>query len=538
MTIRPRTKRADEKMDMLLELSPRSCRVFVLIALLLAGCATRPLATDYPRTPSYAIAATQDTAFGKALAPAVKAHPGRSGFHLLTTGTDAFLMRIAMVQAAEKSIDLQYFSTRDDTTGKLLLEALSRAAARGVRVRMLLDDWNLDDFKQGAIALNAEPNIEIRVFNPYATRDQSVFSRIGTVFVQFGQFTRRMHNKVLIVDNQTAIMGGRNLGDEYFDAGQDINFRDVDVLAAGPITDKLSKSFDNYWNSDESYPVEVLNLPDPDPEAIADLRDALHWHWKEVLHSPSGKRLRSTPLAQRLRNGQLPLIWATAQLAADSPEKVDQPKKDSDSQPEIRIDQLVSNAQHEFIIITPYFVPLEDGVEWLNSLVRRGVAVRILTNSLASTDMVPAQAGYSHYRAALVKGGVELYELKPSQPKPDAKTMFNGSSQHGLHAKIYMIDRRNLVIGSFNFDPRSIKLNTEQVLVIQSPELSEKVARLFAQITAPASSFRVMLTETGALTWVSEEHGKDVYYDFNPHAGFWRNITTNLFSILPIDDEL
>jgi len=518
---------------MVLELTPRPRRVFILIIILLStGCATRPLATDYPRTPSYTIAGTQDTALGKSLAPAIKAHPGQSGFHLLTTGTDALLMRISMVQAAERSIDLQYFSTRDDTTGKLLLEAVLRAAARGVRVRMLLDDWNLDDFKLGAIALNAQPNIEIRVFNPYATRDQSVFSRIGTVFI------RRMHNKVLIVDNQTAIMGGRNLGDEYFDAGQDINFRDVDVLAAGPITGKISKSFDNYWNSDEAYPVKVLNLPDLDPEVIADLRYSLHQHWEEVLHLPSGKRLRGMPLAQQLKNRQLPLIWANAQLAADTPEKVDQPKDASESQPGIRIDQLVSDAQHEFIIITPYFVPLDDGVKWLNSQVARGIDVRILTNSLASTDMVPAQAGYSHYRAALVRGGVELYELKPLQPKPDAKTMFKGSSQHGLHAKIYMIDRRSLVIGSFNFDPRSIKLNTEQVLVIQSPELSEKVTRLFEQITAPTSSFHVMLTETGALTWVSEEHGKEVYYDFNPHAGFWRNVTTSLFSILPIDDEL
>jgi len=522
---------------------------FAVMTLLLAGCTARPPATDYPRVPSYAIETTKDTALGQALAPAIAAHPGQSGFHLLTTGTDALLMRIAMVQAAQRSIDLQYFSTRDDTTGKLLLEAVSRAAARGVRVRMLLDDWNLDDFRKGAVALNASPNIEIRVFNPYSTNDQSIFSRLGNVFTRAGQFTRRMHNKALIADNQVAVMGGRNLGDEYFDAGHDINFRDVDVLAAGLIAGPISKSFDRYWNSAEAYPVAALNLPEAEPDAVAQLRDELRQHWEDVLDSPSGKSLRELSLARSLKKGTTPLIWATAELATDAPEKVDQPSGLSDSKPAVRIDQLVSNAQHEFIIITPYFVPLDDGVEWLNSLVQRGIAVRILTNSLASTDMVPAHAGYSHYRAALVKGGVELYELKPLQPEPPVKSMFKASSQNGLHAKIYMIDRRELVIGSFNMDPRSVKLNTEQVLVIHSPELSEKVARLFEQIISPTSSYRLVLADTvppsemsaiptGSLVWVTEENGKTVYYDFNPHAGFWRNVTDSFFSFLPIDNQL
>jgi len=530
-----------EKKDMVLELSHRFRRVFVPITLLLlASCTTRPPVSDYPRTPSYAIASAQETPLGKTLARAARAHPDQSGFRLIPSGSDAFMMRIALVEAAQRSIDLQYFSTHDDSTGKLLLETLLRAADRGVRVRMLLDDWNLDDFRAGVAALNTHPNIEIRVFNPYSTRDQSVVAYVGNIFTRFDQTTRRMHNKALIADNEVAIMGGRNLGDEYFEASADVNFRDMDVLTAGPITAKISKSFDRYWNSAESYPVEALNLPKSDGPEIARLREELSQHWDDVLHSAAGKQLHEMSLTKQLQNGQVPLVWAKAELAADKPSKIEQPSEDSDSKPEIKLDQLVNNAQHEFIIITPYFVPLDSGVEWLVSLVDRGVAVRIETNSLASTDMVPAEAGYSHYRQPLVAGGVQLYELKSDLAEPPHRTIFKGSSQNGLHAKLYVIDRRDLMIGSFNLDPRSINLNTEQVLVIHSPELAGQVAKMFETISSPTASYHVML-EDGAdssLVWITQENGQEVRYHSDPHAGVWRNVTSRFFSILPIDDEL
>jgi len=522
--------------------------MFVFI-ILLPGCATRLPASHYPRVATYAMEETSDTRLGRAYEHTAKRHPGQSGFHILPTGPEALMMRIAMMEASQCSIDMQYFSTRDDTTGKLLLEAATRAADRGVRVRILLDDWNLDDFEAGAVSLNANPHIEIRVFNPYSTRDQSMFSRIGNVFSYAGDFTRRMHNKVLIADNQVAVMGGRNLGDEYFEVSKDINFRDIDVYTSGPITHQISKNFDRYWNSDESFPISALNLPPPDAKTIAKLHDEMEQHWEQMLKSPMGGKLRKMPLPHEVKGGEVPLTWAAAELASDSPGKINQPSETAISAPEIRIDQLVSHAQHEFIIFTPYFVPLDSGVEWLNALVARGVAVRIVTNSLSSTDMVPAQAGYSHYREALVKGGVELYETKSEQPKPPARAMLKPSSQNGLHAKIYMIDRRNLVIGSFNLDPRSAQLNTEQVLVIHSQPLCAKIARLFEEVTAPASSYRVILANTvpvsdqpmiqkGSLAWMTKENGKIVYYDFNPHAGFWRNVTDGLFSLLPIDNQL
>jgi len=522
--------------------------IFALIVLL-SACATRLPASHYPRDETYALEDTSKTRLGRAYEAVAKRHPGESGFHILPIGPEALMMRIALMETSQQSIDMQYFSTRDDTTGKLLLEAVTRAADRGVRVRMLLDDWELDDFETGAVSLNAHRNIEIRVFNPYSTRDESFFAHFGNVFSDMNQFTKRMHNKAIIVDNQISIMGGRNLGDEYFDASKDIDFRDVDIFASGPITRQISKNFDIYWNSEQSFPIDTLNLPPPDAKTIVKLHDEMKQHWQQMIKSPIGKRLNRMPLPRGVKKGYVPLIWAPAELIADNPEKINQPSEAAISGPATRIDQMVSHAQHEFIIFTPYFVPLDGGVEWLNALVTRGVAVRIITNSLASTDMVPAQAGYGHYREALVKGGVELYEIKSSQPKGSIKGMFKPSSQNGLHAKIYMVDRRDLVIGSFNFDPRSIRLNTEQVLIIHSPELCAKIATLFKEIIEPSSSYRVVLANSvpaadqpaiqeGSLAWMTEENGKVVYYDFNPHAGFWRTITSNLFSILPIDDEL
>jgi len=514
--------------------------ILALVILTAAGCTTRPPVSDYPRTPSYAITSPQETALGKTLARSARAHSDQSGFKLIPNGSDAFMMRIALVEAAERSIDLQYFSTHDDTTGELLLETLLHAADRGVRVRMLLDDWNLDDFRAGVAALNTHPNIEIRVFNPYSTNDQSIFAYVGNAFSRRDQFTRRMHNKALIADNEVAIMGGRNLGDEYFGASADVNFRDMDVLTAGPITGKISNSFDRYWNSAESYPVEALNLPESDGPEIARLREELRRHWMEVKQSPSGKRLYEKSLTKQLQNGEVPLVWAKAELAADKPGKIEQPSDESDSKPEIKLDQLVNNAQAEFIIITPYFVPLDSGVEWLTSLTGRGVAVRIATNSLASTDMIPAEAGYSHYRRPLVAGGVQLYELKSDLTEPSHRTMFKGSSQSGLHAKLYVIDRRDLMIGSFNLDPRSINLNTEQVLVIHSAELAGQVVKMFETIVSPSVSYHVTL-EGGAdsgLIWITQENGQEVRYHSDPQAGVWRNVTSRFFSILPIDDEL
>ncbi|MDE3059833.1 MAG: phospholipase D family protein [Pseudomonadota bacterium] len=502
-----------------------------LVLLCLApGCAGRPPVTAFERTPTYAVpaSATADTRLGTAAA--LHLRHDESGFHLLPNGVDAFLTRLGLVEAAERSVDLQYFSTRDDSTGKLLLDAVWRAANRGVRVRLLLDDWNLDDFKKGVAALNAHPNIEIRVFNPYVTNDQTPLALITNAIADRDALTRRMHNKALIADNQMAVMGGRNLGDEYFDASSERAFHDMDVLAAGPIVSRMSQSFDTYWNSAESYPLEALAIPPLDPQKIAALHDDWRQHRQDMLHSTSGEMLRNFSLFS------LPLVRAKAELVADNPLKIETPPKDTTSKPEDTLGQLVRHAGNEFIIITPYFVPLDDGTRWLLAIAGRGVDVRILTNSLASTDMVMVHAGYSHYRHALLSGGIELYELKAIGGKLPRR-MFKASSQASLHAKVYIIDRRDLVVGSFNMDPRSIQFNTEQVLVIHSPALAGQAAGIFEHAISPENSYRLELKD-GRIEWITKKNGKMEYFGSDPEAGAMRRITDWLFGILPIDEQL
>ena len=495
----------------------------------------RPLASDYARNPSHAIATTEETTLKRAIDPGTKAHTGQSSFELLTRGEDSLLLRIAMIEAAERSLDLQYYMIQDDVTGKLLLEAVLRAADRGVRVRILMDDLNMRGSDPTWTLLNAHPHIEIRIFNPFATRDEPLFTCISNVFTGLSQFSKRMHNKVLIADNQLAIAGGRNLGDSYFDASGDFNFRDVDVLAAGPIVFHLSQSFDKYWNDDEAFPITALLKPRDAPEEVNKLHEELRQHWQEEMQK--GTIVLQVPLAAQLEQDKLPLLWANAELAADSPSKIDAPKEIAVSKPGFRLDKMADEAQHEFIIVSPYYVPGDEGTGALQALVKRGVKVRVLTNSLASIDAVAAFTGYRRYRQALVDGGIDLYEMKPIPGTHPHSRRFSSSSRDSLHSKIYVVDRRDVMIGSFNLDPRSVSLNTEMVLIIHSPALAEQLVSMFAKAISPTLSFHLIMHD-GHLEWSAMENNQEEHYESEPKAGFWRDITVNLFALLPLEGQL
>jgi len=511
------------------------------IALIIGGIAIacfnpkRPLASDYARSPSHAIATTEETKLKQAIDPGMKAHPGQSGFELLPRGEDSLLFRIAMIEAAERSLDIQYYIIQDDMTGKLLLEAVLRAADRGVRVRILMDDLNIRGSDPTWPLLNAHPDIEIRVFNPFATRDEPLFTCLSNVFTGLGQFSKRMHNKVLIADNQVAIAGGRNLGDSYFDVSSDFNFRDVDVLAAGPIVAKLSQSFDKYWNDDEAFPITALLQPRDDPEEAAKLHQELRQHWQDEMRK--GTIVSQVPLSVQIEQGKIPLLWALAELAADSPSKINTPKEIVGSKPGLRLDQMADEAQHEFIVISPYFVPGKEGTEGLQALIRRDVKVRILTNSLASIDAVVAYTGYRRYRQTLVEDGIDLYETKPVPGTHPHSRRFSSSARDSLHSKIYVVDRRDVMIGSFNLDPRSVNLNTEIVLVIHSPRLADQVVRMFEKATSPSSSFHLVM-HNHHLEWITREDDQERLYESEPKAGFWRNVEADLFALLPFENQL
>ncbi|WP_407655489.1 phospholipase D family protein [Burkholderia alba] len=514
---------------------------------LLGGCAAQPPATALPRTVTHALPADTATPLSDALAAPERAHPGESGFRLLPDGAEALQMRIALARAATRTLDMQYYIATEDTTGKLLLGAALYAADHGVRVRMLVDDLNFKDIDQVMASLNTHPNIEIRVFNPFGAAQRGMFERTANLFTRIDRFTRRMHNKAMIADNQLSIVGGRNLGDEYFSASPTLRFRDLDVLAAGPVTHDVSASFDTYWASSSAYPLSALNHQRFDAKDLDTTRDALRAHWRANAQPYDAKPLNATPLAAQIAGDTLGLMWASAEFKADSPDKIIEPSADYRSPPMQRLIELTHDARSEFQVFSPYFVPHDAGVKALGALTARGVRVAVLTNSLAATDAVAVQAGYGPYRVPLLRHGVELYEYKPEQGR-GRPTLFGSRSRASLHAKAYVIDRRILVIGSMNLDPRSAHLNTELALVIHSPAIARQAATLFDQVTQPSISYRVTLetpdqqavpgATRSPLVWTDVEDGEARTYRVDPGAGLYRNLLTGLCVLLPIDSQL
>ncbi|KMZ12626.1 Cardiolipin synthetase [Candidatus Burkholderia humilis] len=372
--------------------SARHATAIALIALLTTACATRPPATAFDRPITHALAATEPTPLSTVLAPLEKQHPDESGVRLLPTGTEALQARIALARAVTKTLDMQYYIANEDNSGKLLLGAALYAADRGVRVRMLVDDLNFKDIDQIMAALNSHENIEIRVFNSFGSAQRSFSERTQNVFWKVDHFTRRMHNKAMIADNQIAIVGGRNLGDEYFSASPTLQFRDLDVFAAGPVTQKISASFDDYWNSSIAYPLRALNKKF-DASELDKTRDDLRTHWRKQADPLNARPLNATPLAQQITRDELGLTWAKTEFWADAPSKISHPTDDYKSPPMERLGALLKDAQTEFLVLSPYFVPHDAGVKALAALTQRHMHVAVLTNSLAATDTVAVQAG-------------------------------------------------------------------------------------------------------------------------------------------------
>lgn len=528
----------------------------LLATTILAGCTTLPPATSFNRPASHALATPETTPLGQALAPIEAAHPGQSGFRLLTHGTDALQTRIALARAATKTLDLQYYIASEDTTGRLLLAAALDAADRGVRVRMLIDDLNFRDGKRLMASLATHPSIEVRVFNPFGSTRSGVLARTEDLFTRIDRFSRRMHNKAMIADSSVAIVGGRNLGDEYFSVSPTLQFRDLDVLAAGPIVRNVSASFDAFWASPLAYPLAALDKRRYETDDLHTTREALRAHWREQAQTAGAGSLDAEPLAVDLSGERLRLVWAPARFLVDSPRKVTAPDGTYLSPPMQRLAKLLPAAQREVLILSPYFVPHDAGVQMLGDLARRGVRVAVVTNSMASTDAVAVQAGYSPYRTPLLENGVELYEFRPLQR--EAPRLFVGSGSHSrasLHAKLYVIDRRTLVVGSMNFDPRSAYLNTELALFIDSPQLAGEATSLITKAMSPDVSYRVTLATpeenarlrtigapVSGLVWTASEQAGGApqlrTWSFDPEGGLFRNMLTGLFLLLPIDSQL
>ena len=518
------------------------------LPLMLAACSAEPARVAH-KSPTYGIMPDPDTRIGRHIGPRQLARGSRSGFVLLTTGMDAFVARMVLAGAAERTLDVQTYIVRTDDSGRLLLHALMLAADRGVRVRLLLDDHNLAGLDETLALLDAHPNVAVRLFNPYAGR--SIWERMGALITDFSRISRRMHNKLFAADNWMSIVGGRNIGDEYFQALPELDFLDIDVLSTGPVVQALtSLSFDAYWNSRWAVPLSAFGLSAPAPAAIDQWRGALAEHAAAMRDSAYGAALRRAPLTTQIREGHLDLAWGDAQVVVDDPGKIDLEQANPGQLPRLfeQLAALMEDTRKELLLVSPYFVPGDDGVRFLGGLVDRGVRVRVLTNSLSTTDSIAAFSGYHAYRRDLIEAGVELYELKSSATNARRlRDAAQGSSQASLHAKTFIMDRRRLVIGSLNLDPRSVWINTETGLIVDSAALSRAVSHMFEEAASPASSYRVLLKTPGEgdevdyvsrLIWRTEEDGHMVDLAHEPDVSIPRKLAVILLRMLPTEDQL
>jgi putative cardiolipin synthase len=517
--------------------------VMVMLFSTLSACVSLP--TDYPRAASSTIQDAGATRLGRGLDPLVAAHPGQSGLYPLQYGVEAFVARLVLAEAAEKSLDVQYYIWHDDQTGKLLTEGLLRAADRGVRVRLLLDDLGTSADDAGLLMLDAHPRIEVRLFNPVATRK----ARGLGMLLDFERVNRRMHNKSFTADNRVGIVGGRNIGDEYFEARSDLDFGDLDAMTIGPVVGEISTAFDLYWNSPAAFPVAALSREQPAPESTVLARAALTAYVERQRDSAYVQALRQSRLANQLRSGEVPFFWGRAWLVHDDPAKIASDPGDVATALLPRLKPAMDGMHAELLVVSPYFVPGKAGVAWLGGLVARGIKVKVLTNSLASSDVSAVHAGYAKYREPLLRAGVELYEAKPdagmrSQGEQGNKraTGLPGSSRASLHAKVFGFDRRTVFVGSLNLDPRSVKLNTEIGVVFESPELGRMLADGMER-AAKTSAWRLVLStpESGSsprIEWVAHEDGREVRLTSEPRVSAWRRFGVWFMSLLPIEAQL
>lgn len=504
--------------------------VAVAFAALITGCASLPSLEG--RTATSALSDTAETRLGRAVAPGVAANPGKAGIHALPDPHDAFAARVLLAATAEKSLDVQYFVWHGDQVGYLLFEAIWQAAERGVRVRLLLDDFNTAGLDPTIAVLDAHHNIEVRLYNPVVERE----ARTLNFLTDFTRVNRRMHNKSFTADSQVSIVGGRNIGNEYFGAGSGVGFADLDVIALGPAVRDVSQEFDLYWNSPSAYPAASF-VGAAGPDAAAKLKTTFATTRADPESVTYLEAVRRTSLVGDLLNRQLALEWTTAQLLYDDPAKTLDTTGRTDVLLFPELVQTLGRPQKTFDLVSPYFVPGADGTAALAALANRGVRVRVLTNSLAATDEKSVHAGYAKRRLDLLQAGVQLYELKPTAAKESRETKgkSGGTSSAALHAKTFAVDRNRIFVGSFNFDQRSALLNTEMGLVIDSPALAQGLATFF-DAEVPEVAYEVRLTADGRdLEWIEQTPSGVKRYDADPGTSWFLRRGVDVLSILPIE---
>ena len=508
--------------------------LFTLVLMLLSGWLLADhLTPPAVGAPSHTLPLrAAQTALDREIVPLVAAHDGKSGILLVPDGLDAFAARALSARKAGRSLDLQYYIWHNDPTGRLLGREAWLAAERGVRVRILLDDMNAEGKDADLLALDAHRNIEIRLYNPFRNRNSAM--RVLELVQRFYSVNHRMHNKAWIADGRVAVLGGRNIGQEYFDASSDTNFRDLDVVLFGPKVAQASAIFDAYWNSEAVVPIAALSERSPRELASAVARAQAESRGK--LAQQYLRRVDASRTVRGYFRRELTPHWSDdIEVASDPPLKWKQ-----DDRTGWLVNKLaaqVRGARHEALLISPYFVPGDTVTRNLVDLAaQRHAKVGVITNSLAANDVPAVHAGYSAYRGQLLEGGVKLFELR-AQGASGNGGLF-GSSGASLHTKAFVIDRRYGFVGSFNLDPRSMYLNTEMGVLFDDPDLAAAVREEYLRLSGPALSYEVVLDKAGELRWLDRTDQPPKLLDREPDTTALQRATTRVIGWLPIESQL
>jgi len=466
----------------------------------------------------------------------LKEHPGRSGVRLLPHGLEAFSTRVHSARLARRTIDVQTYIWRDDSTGRFIVRELLLAADRGIRVRVLIDDMDARPRDLALEALDAHPYIDVRIFNPFLTR--SGFLRTLAEVSQRGKrLNHRMHNKSWIVDQAIAISGGRNLGNEYFSSAESVNFIDLDVLLLGPAVDQTASEFERYWNSSLSVPIAQLRKLLRKKLSPRAHRARIEAHASGEAFAAYARMLAEEDGIEALVRG--PFVWsADVRVVADDPSKA----LGAGSAASHVLDSMAEEiraASREVLLISPYFIPGVGGTAALRALALQGANVEVLTNSLSATDVAIVHSGYAKYREPLLEGGVRLYELKSAPPAEQRSRDFRvGSSRASLHTKAAVIDGERVFVGSFNIDPRSSELNCEMGVWIRSKALAKELTGRFRHATDLSRAFMLRLSPGGKISWIEREDEATREHDREPHAGWPRRAIVKILEALPIESLL
>ena len=504
----------------------------VLVAFL-GACGSLPPARERPLEN----AAPADPTSVLATIAAASSPPGEhSGFRLMPLGVYSLDARLQLARRARHSLVVQYYQLENDGSGRLLLRALREAAIRGVKVRLLVDDLYTSQSQQLLLALSETPNIEVRLFNPFCCGRDGLLSRFLASPHEIARLNHRMHNKLFIADGAMAVVGGRNIADEYFVLSESQNFIDMDALVVGRVLPRLEAVFDAYWNSEQVRPIGEIVVPGGDRKASgADFDSRIGMAAPPPkIELPPADLLGYGPIAEELDEGRMGLLWGEARVIADPPSKPSYmtTQEAIATSVTMQVWGLLMDARTEVDLTSPYLVPGEMGMAAFEDLARRNVKLTLLTNSLAANDEPLVHTGYARYRERLLRSGADLYELSPERTTAGMRFGAFGKSLGRLHAKTAAVDRRHVFIGSMNLDPRSASQNTEMGLVIDSPQLAREMLRII-KISKLQNSYRLRLSrQDGTLQWLTNDGEQEVILTTEPESGLLQRLYNRLISPL------